>query len=168
MVCRNVSSDPAKLTGMAISEYVQRLRSIVGHDWLLLASAVALIERNAGELLFVRQVGMHGWSLPGGAIEFGETPVEAVIREVAEETGLRCLSPQLITVVGGPRYRVAYPNGDKVEYTSAIYRARCVDDSAMVADGNELAELRWCTKECIGDLAMIPYVENLLVDLDLL
>lgn len=38
------------------------------------------------------------WTLPGGGIEFGEHPVDAVIREVAEETGLTVEPGELVTV----------------------------------------------------------------------
>src|SRR5436309_337741 len=56
----------------------------------------AVIERQ-GEIVLVRQ-GMPGrraavWELPGGGIESGELPTEAMIREVREETGLEVLDP---------------------------------------------------------------------------
>jgi len=34
------------------------------------------------------QLGMGLWELPGGGVEFGETPQEAVVREASEEIGL--------------------------------------------------------------------------------
>ena len=43
-----------------------------------------------GKFLMQQRQGSHGadtWSVPGGHIEYGETPEEAAIREVCEETG---------------------------------------------------------------------------------
>lgn len=44
-----------------------------------------------GKFLMNKRQGSHGegtWSLPGGHLEFGETPIQTAVREVAEETGL--------------------------------------------------------------------------------
>ena len=72
----------------------------------------AVIIRN-GQLLMVRQkgtgaAGWHDgheyWTLPGGGIEPGETPEQAVMREVADETGLEPLT-------AGFLYDVPHPSG---------------------------------------------------------
>jgi ADP-ribose pyrophosphatase YjhB (NUDIX family) len=59
--------------------------------------------RRAGEVLLVRQAGPDGpgtaWALPGGRVDPGELAPEAVVREVAEETGLHAVGePRLICV----------------------------------------------------------------------
>lgn len=51
------------------------------------AGAVCVLE-HAGEVLFLWQPHRQGWSLPGGLLDRGEEPEQAVRREVAEETGL--------------------------------------------------------------------------------
>lgn len=67
---------------------------------LLLVSAVALIDADGRILLAQRPVGkdMAGlWEFPGGKIHEGETPEDALVRELKEELGLEtspaCLSP---------------------------------------------------------------------------
>ncbi|MCB1213034.1 MAG: NUDIX domain-containing protein [Chlamydiia bacterium] len=47
-----------------------------------------IFEPQEGKYLFVRRRDVPVWVLPGGGVDSGETPEEAVIREVREETGL--------------------------------------------------------------------------------
>ena len=49
--------------------------------------AAALVQNATGELLLVRKRGTDSFMLPGGKIEPGETPLQALAREVREELG---------------------------------------------------------------------------------
>ena len=67
---------------------------------MILVSAVALIDRDGRVLIAQRPEGksMAGlWEFPGGKIESGESPEQALIRELYEELGietwLSCLAP---------------------------------------------------------------------------
>lgn len=66
----------------------------------VLVAAVALIDRDGRILLAQRPEGksMAGlWEFPGGKIETGETPEQALVRELEEELGINtwesCLAP---------------------------------------------------------------------------
>ncbi len=65
------------------------------------------------------------WSLPGGAVELGETLVEAVVREVFEETGVRC---EVIRLLGTYDLIVRDENS-RIEYHYVLlhYLARALN-----------------------------------------
>lgn len=58
----------------------------MAHGFIVAAFAVIFDEQ--GRVLLSHRTDMDLWNLPGGGMELGETPWDAVVREVAEETGL--------------------------------------------------------------------------------
>jgi 8-oxo-dGTP pyrophosphatase MutT (NUDIX family) len=137
-----------------MSPYYQQLRKAAGNDLLLIPSVAAIIRDQEGRLLLVEK---HdgSWSLPAGAVEPGESPEEAVAREVREETGLRCLSTTLLTVLSGEAFRYTYPNGDRVEYMIAVYRCAAEGEPAPL-DTAETKSLRYFSRAEFPGLAL-PY-----------
>jgi 8-oxo-dGTP diphosphatase len=53
-----------------------------------LAAAVVLLDDDGRVLLVLQNYGQRLWGIPGGAIEPGESPQDAAVREAKEETGL--------------------------------------------------------------------------------
>ncbi|WP_238996652.1 NUDIX domain-containing protein [Paenibacillus pinistramenti] len=85
-------------------------------------AVVGIIRNENKEILFGRKHGEENWGLIAGAIEPGETPAEAVIREVFEETGLHVNPESIIGVYGGKDQRHIYPNGHQVEYLTIVFK----------------------------------------------
>ena len=127
-----------------MSAHIARLRAAVGHELLLLPSVSVLPVDEAGQLLLVRHAGHHdGWAALGGAVEVGESPADAAIREAREEIGAEVRLTRLLDVLGGPDYQVTYPNGDLAAYVTAVYEAKIVDGLPSVTDHDELSDMAW-------------------------
>lgn len=95
--------------------------------------AAAAIFDGAGRLLLIKEnYDRRRYSLPGGRVEPGETPEEAVVREVREETGV---GAQIDGRVG--LYQL--DNGFEV----ALYACSIVDGIPAVPEGDEIAEVGW-------------------------
>jgi ADP-ribose pyrophosphatase YjhB (NUDIX family) len=92
---------------MGIAPHIARLRAFVGQEMLLLPSVSVLPVYEGGRLLLVRHAGHGaGWALLGGAVDPGESPAGAAVREAREEIGVGVRITRLLDVLGGPDYEV--------------------------------------------------------------
>jgi 8-oxo-dGTP pyrophosphatase MutT (NUDIX family) len=123
---------------MPISRYIAGLRQHVGHALLIMPAAAALVRDTAGRLLLMRRADDGVWQLPGGAVDPGEAPAQALVREVYEETGLVVRPRRIVAVVGGADQRMRYPNGDVTEYTTTYFSADVVRGVLGPRDGEAL------------------------------
>jgi len=116
---------PGKGAKVSIPAHVARLRAVLGHDLLLLPSVSVLPVDQAGRLLLVRHAGHDdGWGVLGGAVEVGESPAEAAVRETREEIGVDVRLVRLLDVLGGQDYQVSYPNGTAPPTSPRCTRSR--------------------------------------------
>jgi len=137
---------------MAISEYLKNLRGHIGTALVLVPSVSALIYDDDGRILLVRHSNGGVWATPGGAIEPDETPQDAVVRELWEETGLTVAPTRLRGVFHGPDFRVRYENGDEVSYVISIFECRRLGGD-LRPDGEEILEARYVAA---SDLSGVP------------
>src|SRR5438874_1762643 len=110
---------------------------------------VGAIAVDAERLLLVRRG--HGpaaglWSVPGGRVEPGEMLVEAVVRELAEETGLEGVADRFVGWVE----RI----GDGYHYVILDFVVTVLDPRDPVA-GSDAAEAAWVPLEEVVDHGLV-------------
>ncbi|MCD6290600.1 MAG: NUDIX domain-containing protein [Anaerolineae bacterium] len=85
-----------------------------------------------GQVLLVKRTTPRVWELPGGGIEEGETPAEAVVREIAEETGLQVRIEREL----GVYQRLGFRPHDAIIF-------RCVPTGGTLAHNEESVAVRF-------------------------
>ncbi len=143
-----------------MASYITALRRKIGAELLLVPSVAAVIHDDDGRLLLQEKASGEAWSLPAGAIEPGETPEEAIIREVAEETGLKVSVHKIIDVFGGKAFRYVYPNGDRVEYVVTLFACH-IERHLTAPTDSETRSIRYFSNEEMPALAL-PYPKEML------
>lgn len=133
-----------------MSEYVRRLRELIGHDPLLLAAAGMIVQDDEGRILLQRRGDDGTWGIPGGALEPGESLEETARRELFEETGLTAVDLALLDVYSGPEFFLRFPNGDQAYLVGATYGTRRVDGE-LRGDGDETLELAFFGLDALPD-----------------
>lgn len=91
------------------------------------AKEILLLKRQGG-------VGSGAWYLPGGIVEAGEDPIDAVIRETFEETGLKVAGPDILRV-----WSWHTREGDDAYH--ATYAAHSLDGEVVISE--EHSAFRW-------------------------
>lgn len=80
-------------------------------------------------LVLKRKLHWKGWEFPKGGIDFGETKIEAVKREIKEETGLKILKIKKFNVRGKFKYNKKFSDrpgliGQKYSLYSALVKKK--------------------------------------------
>ncbi|MGB5934357.1 MAG: NUDIX domain-containing protein [Ornithinimicrobium sp.] len=104
--------------------------------------AVCALEHN-GAVLMLSQPHRAGWSLPGGLLGHGETPAQAVAREVLEEVGVRIGPGDPVAVGVHPHtqsvdviFRVLLEHRPTLDLATEARRSRWFD-YAEIADADQ-------------------------------
>lgn len=111
-----------------------------------------------GKVLLIRrgQEPMKGaWTLPGGALEVGETILDGVAREVLEETGLVVRPLELLALLD----RIVRDERDAVEYHYVLLDWLCAvaeaEDQTVARAGSDALEAAWVSADELADMAEI-------------
>ena len=75
----------------------------------------------------------HGWALPGGFVDVGESVEHAAVREAEEETALRVTLKTLLGCYSDPRRDPRSHTASAVYIAEAVGEPRAQDDAAGVA-----------------------------------
>ncbi len=124
---------------MGISPYIKHLREKIGNEMLLLSAVSALIVDEQNRILLHRASDDGKWYTIGGAIDPGEEPADAVVREAREETGLEVRPVRVVAVQTGEP--IVYPNGHEVQYVGISFLCRVMEGKLGISD--ESLELRY-------------------------
>lgn len=130
---------------------------------ILLVAAVALIDADNRVLIARRPEGksMAGlWEFPGGKIDDGETPEDALIRELREELSIEpcktCLAPFNFASHAYETFHLLMP----------LYICRSWDGEIVPREGQEVKWVKACRLADYpmppADLPLIPWLRDLL------
>ncbi|MFB7032005.1 MULTISPECIES: NUDIX domain-containing protein [unclassified Streptomyces] len=126
---------------MATPDFIRTLRETAGHQLLFLPGVSAVVFDDRGRVLLGRRSDNGRWAIIGGIVEPGEQPADCAVREVYEETAVRC-EVERIVIVETLRKPVVYPNGDQCQFMDVTFRCRAVGGEARVND-EESTEVGW-------------------------
>jgi len=120
----------------------------------------AIILNTHGEVLLQRRSDNGLWGLPGGGVELHETALEALRREVYEETGIVVNSAEPMALYSGPGQRFRYPNGDEVQPFAIAFIVREWTGQPE-SDGKEGLALRFWSLDALPHDMMAIHVRTL-------
>ena len=126
------------------------------------AVGVGAVARRGDALLMVRRghgPGAGCWSVPGGHVELGETLHEALVREVAEETGLEVVVDRFLGWVERM--------GDDPEPFHVVildFEVTPLDPDQPLQAGDDATEAAWVPRPELSELRLVPGLYEFLAE----
>ena len=119
---------------------------------------VGVIVKDGDRVLLMKRQNSHGagtWSMPGGHLEYGESPEECALREVEEETGVVIADITFLTITND-----VFAEEGK-HYITIWMESRYASGEACVNSAREMSEIGWFSWDALPVPRFLP-LENLL------
>lgn len=120
----------------------------------VVASVVAAVRNDDGDLLMIHRTDNNLWALPGGGHDIGETIAQTVVREVREETGVDVEVTGVVGIYTNPNHVMAYDDGEVRQQFSICFTARPV--GGTLTTSSESREVVWVAPDKLNDLDIHP------------
>jgi 8-oxo-dGTP diphosphatase len=118
---------------------------------------VAAVITMDNQLLLIRRKRSHGagsWAVPGGHLEFGESPAECAIREALEEVGLHVNNPRFTALTN------EIFESDNKHYLTIWMTVDCAENEEVIPAEDEVAEWGWFKYDKLPEPLFLP-LQNL-------
>ena len=119
----------------------------------MVPSVNVIVVDDEGRVLMIRRTDNDNWAVPGGAIDLGESMVNAAVRETQEETGITCEVTGLVGIYTDPKHVIHYTSNDEVRQEfSIVLTARPITGDPT--SSSESSEVHWVAPDAIPQLTM--------------
>lgn len=123
---------------------------------ILYTAVKALIKNNEGKVLVLKQSdptisGFGQYHPPGGIIEYGETLIECVAREVEEEVGVRPVVSKLFDVGEWQAVR----DDLAMQFVGLFYSCTLPEDAQLALQQDEVSEAYWADLDTLDEIVIM-------------
>ena len=119
-------------------------------------AASAVVVDDTDRILLVKRTDNGLWTIPGGAMEPGETIADCCRREVLEESGIEVVITRLIGIYSNPRHVVEYADGEVRQQFSVCFACRPTAGELRTSD--ESSEVGYFTLLELASMEIHPSI----------
>ena len=123
-------------------DYIKEIRKYIGHKTLLYPCATALIINKNNEVLLELRSDDNKYGYIGGMIEVDENIIDALKREIKEETNLDVISYSFFNIYSGIEFHHIYPNNDEISPIDIVFIVKDFKGTLKPQEG-EVKSLEW-------------------------
>jgi 8-oxo-dGTP pyrophosphatase MutT (NUDIX family) len=138
--------------GLARKDYYHQPDAPKPNSLVPAASAVVIDEE--GRIVLHKRSDNHLWSLPGGAMDVGESIEQTIIREVKEETGFDVIVLKCIGIYTDPNHVIEYSDGEVRQQFSICFACKIIGGEKTIS--SESTRVEMFTKEEIEKMNLHP------------
>lgn len=119
----------------------------------MVPSVNVVVTNERRQIVLIRRSDNENWSLPGGAIELGESLTQAGVRETKEESGIDCEVTGIVGIFTDPKHIVFYTSdGEARQEFSIVLTARATGGEPTPS--SESSEVRWVDPDDVREYTM--------------